>query len=370
VQRGLTLIELMISIAIGLVVVGAVTYMYVGSKGAYRGNESAARIQEAGRFALDSITRDIRRTGALGCGSLASIATAAAVNVSVIPTNTTTGTDPTRLLVNGVSGQPIPIQGFAPASYAVLPAAPPAGWVAPGGVTYWGGDVLQLQVGSGLPARVQAGPDTAAATITVADNTLPNSAALNFNPNDYALLADCSSAAIFQVGPTAAVGGTAYTLSYRTPGGVIPPLPPISVNTYPTVQHFDQVTYFLGQVPNSASATIPAGLSALYRYSMVTGLAEEVASNVEDFDVVYGVDTTGAGVAGTFVHAAAVPDWSKVVSVRVSILAVGDQLGSAAPAAQYALRGPDNGLPAQQATPDTRARQVFTATAVLRDRLQ
>ena len=65
-QRGLTLIELMISIAIGLVVIGAVTYMYVGSKGAYRGNESVARIQEAGRFALDSITRDIRRTGALG----------------------------------------------------------------------------------------------------------------------------------------------------------------------------------------------------------------------------------------------------------------------------------------------------------------
>ena len=366
--RGLTLIELMISIAIGLIVVGAVTYLYVGSKGAYRGNESVARIQEAGRFAVDAIARDIRRTGALGCGSLASVATAAAVNVSVISPNTTTVTDPTKLLVSAGSAQPIPIQGFAPAVYA-LPTAAPAGWVAPGGIPYWGGDVLQLQIGAGLPARVQAGPDSATGTVTIASNALPNSAALNFNPGDYALLADCSSAAIFKVGATAPAGGTAYSLSYQTASG-IPPLPPISVHTYPTVQHFDQVTYFLGKVPNSASAAVPGGLSALYRYSMSTGQAEEIASNVEDLDVVYGVDTAGTGTAGTFVHAGAVPNWSKVVSVRVSILAVGDQIGAAPAAAQYALRGPDNALAVAQPAPDTRLRQVFTATAVLRDRLQ
>ena len=368
--RGLTLIELMISIAIGLVVVGAVSYLYLGSKGAYRGNESLARVQEAGRFALDAVARDIRRTGALGCGSLASISTAAAVNVSVIPTNTTTAVDPTKLLVSAGSAQPIPIQGFAPAAYAPLPVAAPAVWAPPPGApAYWGGDVLQLQISAGLPARVKAGPDPATGTVTIADNSLPNSAALNFNPGDYALLADCSSAAIFQVGPTTPAGSGAYALSYQTASG-IPPLPPISVNTYPTVQHFDQVTYFLGKVPNSASANVPAGLSALYRYSMSSGQAEEIASNVEDLDVVYGVDTTGSGAAGTFVHAGAVPDWSKVVSVRVSILAVGDQIGAAPAAAQYALRGPDNGLPAPQPAPDTRLRQVFTATAVLRDRLQ
>jgi len=53
----------MVSITIGLVVVGAMTYLYIGSKGAYRGNESLARIQEAGRFALDAITRDVRSAG-------------------------------------------------------------------------------------------------------------------------------------------------------------------------------------------------------------------------------------------------------------------------------------------------------------------
>ena len=62
-----------------------------------------------------------------------------------------------------------------------------------------------------------------------------------------------------------------------------------------------------------------------------------------------------------------------MVSVRVSLLAVGDQLGAASAAAQYALRGADPNpmpTPSLAATPDTRLRQVFTATAVLRDRLQ
>src|SRR5260370_32204805 len=83
-QRGLTLIEMMVSITIGLVVVGAMTYLYIGSKGAYRGNESLARIQEAGRFALDAITRDVRSAGVLGCGSSASLTNGQAPNVNVV----------------------------------------------------------------------------------------------------------------------------------------------------------------------------------------------------------------------------------------------------------------------------------------------
>src|SRR3974390_200446 len=92
-QRGLTLIEAMISITIGLVVIGAVSYVYLSSKGAYRGNESIARIQEAGRFALDAITRDLRRGGALGCGTAASVTTVSLVNIGVLVGNTTTTID-------------------------------------------------------------------------------------------------------------------------------------------------------------------------------------------------------------------------------------------------------------------------------------
>jgi hypothetical protein len=66
-----------------------------------------------------------------------------------------------------------------------------------------------------------------------------------------------------------------------------------------------------------------------------------------------------------------VTDWTKVVSVRVSLVAVGDQLGVAPAAQQLLFRGTDpNPVPQPSTAPDTRLRQVFAASAALRDRLQ
>jgi len=93
------------------VVVGAVTYLYVGSRGAYRGNEGLARIQE-GRFAIDSITRDIRRSGALGCGSRLSASNGLAIQVKMS-------------VSRWWRGAANAIQGFAPANYTPLPATAP-----------------------------------------------------------------------------------------------------------------------------------------------------------------------------------------------------------------------------------------------------
>jgi len=373
-QLGLTLIELMVSITIGLVVVGAVTYVYVGSKGAYRGNESVARIQEAGRFALDSIARDIRRAGALGCGSTTSITPGQPVAIFVAP--------PLTLAVGAANS----IQGFAPAAYSPLPVAAaqqPAGWTAPTGFPYWGGDVLQLQIASGVPQRVTATPDTAAGTITIADNTTPSGAA-NFKQNDYALLANCSAATVLQItGNGTATPATKPAALGFASGGVVPAITAsgagagvFSPITYPMLQHFDQVTYYVGKVPNSTSTQFPNGLSALYRYSASSGQAEELVENIEDMDVVYGVDTSGATppTAGTFEHADLVPDWTKVVSVRISLIAVGNQLGAAPPSQKLLLRGTGVNPTASATTawtaPDTRLRQVFVASAALRDRMQ
>ena len=68
-QQGLSLVELMISITIGLIVMSALTYIFVGSRGAYRTNENLARVQETGRFALDYIAQDMRMVSFAGCRS-------------------------------------------------------------------------------------------------------------------------------------------------------------------------------------------------------------------------------------------------------------------------------------------------------------
>lgn len=62
-QRGLTLLELMISMAIGLVIVLAVTSLFLNTSQTFRTQDDASRLDEAGRFALDTLTRAVRHAG-------------------------------------------------------------------------------------------------------------------------------------------------------------------------------------------------------------------------------------------------------------------------------------------------------------------
>ena len=68
-QQGITLIELMIALVIGLLATGAMLKVYVDSSQLYRFNEGLARIQENGRFGLEFIRRDARMAGFWGCNS-------------------------------------------------------------------------------------------------------------------------------------------------------------------------------------------------------------------------------------------------------------------------------------------------------------
>ncbi len=59
-QRGMTLIELMVAMSIGLFLTGGALYIYSQSKNTYRSSDSLSRLQESARFALDTIEPDIR----------------------------------------------------------------------------------------------------------------------------------------------------------------------------------------------------------------------------------------------------------------------------------------------------------------------
>lgn len=65
-QLGLSLIELMISLVVGLLLLGGLIQIYLSSKQSYNAQEQLARMQESGRFAMDLITTDLRRSGYWG----------------------------------------------------------------------------------------------------------------------------------------------------------------------------------------------------------------------------------------------------------------------------------------------------------------
>jgi type IV pilus assembly protein PilW len=62
-QAGLTLLELLISLSLGLLLLTGIGTIYVGSNQTYRVQEQNARIQESGRYALEVIGRSLRQAG-------------------------------------------------------------------------------------------------------------------------------------------------------------------------------------------------------------------------------------------------------------------------------------------------------------------
>lgn len=62
-QLGLTLIELMVAMAIGLFLVAVIGTMFVSAKQMYRTQDNLARLQENGRYAMDILGRNFRDAG-------------------------------------------------------------------------------------------------------------------------------------------------------------------------------------------------------------------------------------------------------------------------------------------------------------------
>jgi type IV pilus assembly protein PilW len=65
-QRGLSLIELMVSLVIGALLIAGAVSVYMQSRNTYRTNDVASRMQEVARYALDVIAPDVRLAGFWG----------------------------------------------------------------------------------------------------------------------------------------------------------------------------------------------------------------------------------------------------------------------------------------------------------------
>ena len=357
--RGLTIIELLIGMTIALIVTGAIVYVYVGSRGAYRANENLARVQEGGRFALDYIAQDLRMTSYTGCRSRSLSADAGTFYNITQP----------AIAFNGAGDGVIGYENGAGWVNPTLATATPIARAA--------GDVLTVRRSAGLQTSIVGSSDPVARTVTLRHN------AAGIRNGDLVVLSDCKQAMMFRVtnNPvTTGVGNFPTVLAYGVSGGgpdgslgnaavITPGAADFAESGRATALRFIETTYFVG--------TNPAGGRSLYRVS-ADGI-EELVDNVEDMDVVYGVDTSlpePDDIADTyvradaFVAAPATPNWRQVVSVRISLLVVGPEGNITTNAQTYALRDTDgDGLPDAQTAPDRRLRQVFTTTVALRNRV-
>jgi type IV pilus assembly protein PilW len=66
-QAGLSLVELLIAMALGVVLLLGLIQIFEGTRASFNAADARARIQESGRFALEFIRRDARMVGHMGC---------------------------------------------------------------------------------------------------------------------------------------------------------------------------------------------------------------------------------------------------------------------------------------------------------------
>lgn len=92
-QAGLSLVELMVALVIGLLLLSGVIQIFLGSKQGYNTQENISRVQETGRFATLFLTRSVRQAGYMSDHTRrpAQIYTA---NTAVTGTNAAAGNDP------------------------------------------------------------------------------------------------------------------------------------------------------------------------------------------------------------------------------------------------------------------------------------
>jgi type IV pilus assembly protein PilW len=68
-QKGLSLLELLIALTLGIFILASLIGLFVNTKGTYRLNENLARLQENGRFAISFLSRDLRLTDYKACAT-------------------------------------------------------------------------------------------------------------------------------------------------------------------------------------------------------------------------------------------------------------------------------------------------------------
>lgn len=296
-QRGSTLIELMIALAIGLFITAAAISVMVGNRQTYDTTEGMSRIQESARVAFELLARDIREAGLNSCGGARQF-----VNVL---------TNPSSLWWTQWNGG---LRG-----YGTTEAFAGAAFGSAAGERVSGTAALHLMRGGSQPLTVAA-HDTGTQTFTVS----PENDALS--AGDLAIVCNFSQASLFQV--SAADASTVRHAQGGTPGNCTrglgfadPPDCSATGQTYryeanAVLMRLETLAWYVGNTGRSNTTA-----RSLFRVAprnadgTLTLIAEEVLDGVIDLQLDYLLEGTTAYVA-----AGSVTDWNAVTGVRMRLV--------------------------------------------------
>lgn len=316
-QGGVSLVELMVAVVIGLVLLAGITQLYLGSKRSYTALETLARLQENGRYAIDVLARDLRRAGYWGGNADISMpATAGSEGPYTPPDNTCNTGDSTwgRMVDRRVFG--IDRESSGAGYGACIPAA-----------AHPAGDILVTRYTSPTDVDFTVAAEYNAGT----------------DGNRLYIRSSLFESRIF----IGSKNGDADNTGLKEPNRAAA----MVANAY----------YINDSVQQCRGNNVPA----LWRESLDASgrpVGEELAVGVEQLQVQWGVDTNGNNSVNQYVNANAVADWDQVIAARVWVLMRGDcPEGGAADTRTYNM-----GNLAYTPNDDFR-RQLYVTTVMLRN---
>jgi type IV pilus assembly protein PilW len=300
--RGMTLVELMVGMAVGLFVVLVAVSIFVSTRTLHSIGSASTRMSENARLAMDVLQTDIRNAAFVGCRPLLNDAPI------IVLLAGDGGFLSTGAGMNGYRGTGA---GFAPALAGPLAALPAAS--APLATS----DIISVRVPADMPGL---GIVAAMASTLAAPQVAASSPANTLAMGDIVLVASCKASTMFQI--TEANPASTGVLTHGiggafTPGNATDDLQQ-RFRSDATVYKMETRHYYV------APSALRPGTNSLYRLVVPgSGSAEEVASGVDRLAITYGVD--GAAAAGQqnvdhYVAADGVTAWDKVVSVRLQML--------------------------------------------------
>lgn len=293
----------MVSMALGLVLMGGVFVVFMGSQRGFTTSDNLSRMQDSARIAFVTLSREIREAGSTGCGNGSRTDTALyRRNASIL--NAAQSTPPAwwSVLADG-------IQGFDAGV-----STPAVAFGTGAGERVAGTDAIRV-----------AGAFGAGFTIDAHDDTLNkftlNTGTSGITANDVLIACDYKQSTVLVASTVASTvvtyaassaGNCGTALGYDMTGLC----PTADYNFDPRVarlSRFGASTWYIGKGAD--------GRSSLFRI-FLDGVPEEIAPGVTNMQLVY---LQEGGL--TYVSAATVTDWSRVLAVRVTLTFEGQNAG-------------------------------------------
>lgn len=383
--RGLSLVELMVALALGLIISLVVGGIYLSTKGSFARQQQLSILQRKARMAFEALVYDARLIGYYGCFTEKGV-----IDNQLPDANTTlennyntsmegfdytlnntnsfdiTETQPTNIDIDGTDKW-----SLNPSSAGGLDKIDIAK-INPSGLTP-GSDVMVIRSVTGHPQRLAgdsilnsqdfelAGSPTPRGWCTNKDPALPQKQKLGgFCADSHVLISSCANALVTSVEKITASSGSTK-IRTKNPNNAL--YPAASSELFP----LQTVAYY---VSLGSTGRWPSLYRRVFDGQEADGIEEELIEGVESMQLTYASDTSTPKdgiIDGEYEVASEVKDWNKVMAVRMSLwLRTPDEVRGNLP---LGLSGTANGVTITY--PLTRHdRRVFTTTVALRNRIQ